>query len=79
MNQNEPIYDVIHIARDNDMSIVCRCPHCQEVMGIEGDEPDDVRGEQYQCRRCLGWMEVTYEAKLIKRGAELPPNKGEPE
>lgn len=72
------IYDVKHLVRDNDGSLCCRCPHCQDVIGIEGDEPSDTHGEQYQCRRCNGWMEVTYDAKLIKRGSDLPPNKGIP-
>ena len=72
------IYDVHHLVRDNDMSICCRCPHCQQVIGIQGDEFDDVRGEQYQCR-CGGWFEVSYNARALKHDAELPPNRGIPD
>lgn len=71
------IYEVHHLVRDDDMSICCRCPHCQAVIGVEGDEFGDVLGEQYQCR-CSGWFEVSYSASRLKRGAELPPNKGIP-
>ncbi|WP_443699626.1 hypothetical protein [Pseudomonas sp.] len=74
---DEYIYDVKHLVRDNDMSLCCRCPHCQEVIGIQGEEPADAHGYQFSCR-CGGWFEVTYGAKLLKRGSELPPNKGVP-
>ena len=72
------IYEVHHLVRDNDMSICCRCPHCQRVLGIEGDECDDVRGEQYQCT-CGGGFEVSYNAKALNRDSTLPPNRGVPE
>ena len=71
------IYNVDHIVRNGDMSICCRCPHCQDVIGIEGDEFSDVRGEQYKCR-CGGWLEVSSTAVAIKRDGELPANKGIP-
>ncbi|AZD84965.1 hypothetical protein C4K14_3743 [Pseudomonas chlororaphis subsp. aureofaciens] len=72
------IYEVNHLVRDDDMSICCRCPHCQNVIGIEGEEFDDVCGEQYQCR-CGGWLEVSYSPAVLKRGSELPENKGVPD
>ncbi|KTC34170.1 hypothetical protein AO265_39850 [Pseudomonas sp. ABAC61] len=72
------IYEVHHLVRDDDMSICCRCPHCQSVIGLEGDEFSDVRGEQFQCR-CGGWFEVSYRTACLKRGSNLPPNKGVPE
>lgn len=71
------IYNVDHIVRDSDMSICCRCPHCHNMIGIEGDEFSDVRGEQYKCR-CGGWLEVSSTAVAIKRDGELPANKGIP-
>lgn len=73
---DEYIYDVNHIARDNDMSIICRCPHCQEIIGIDGQELEDVRGEQYKCR-CGGWLEVSSTARRVK-AEHLPANKGTP-
>lgn len=72
------IYEVHHLVRDDDMSICCRCPHCQSFIGLEGDEFSDVRGEQFQCR-CGGWLEVAYRAVCLKRGSDLPPNKGVPD
>lgn len=75
---DQHIYIVRHLVRDDDMSICCRCPHCQTVLGIEGDEFHEVLGEQYQCR-CGGWLEIDYHAQRLKRGSELPPNQGIPE
>ncbi len=75
---SEFIYDVHHLVRDTDMSICCRCPHCQSVIGIEGEEFSDVRGEQFQCR-CGGWLQVDSDAVAIKRDGELPANKGIPD
>ena len=77
MSADQYIYEVHHLVRDDDMSICCRCPHCQDVIGIEGEEFDDVLGEQYQCR-CGGWFEVSTWVNRLKRGSELPPNKGVP-
>lgn len=74
---DEYIYEVHHLVRDGDMSICCRCPHCQDVVAIWGDEFEEVRGEQYQCR-CGGWLEVSYGAKALNRDSELPPNRGIP-
>jgi len=71
------IYDVNHLVRDTDMSLCCRCPHCQDVIGIEGDELSEVQGEQYQCR-CGGWLQVSSNATLLKRDSYLPHNKGVP-
>ncbi|WP_426113469.1 hypothetical protein [Pseudomonas sp. DSP3-2-2] len=33
------IYDVHQVARDTGMGIICRCPHCQAIIGIEGEMP----------------------------------------
>jgi len=71
------IYDVHQVARDSDMGIICRCPHCQQVIGIEGTEFSDVRGEQYKCR-CGGWLEVSSSAQRVNPD-HLSPNKGIPD
>lgn len=73
---DEYIYDVHHVARDTDRSLICRCPHCQDIIGIDGDDLEDVQGEQYTCR-CGGWFQIDYSARRIK--GELPPNKGIPD
>ncbi|EPG3572342.1 hypothetical protein [Pseudomonas aeruginosa] len=72
---DEYIYDVKHVARDNDRSLIVRCPHCQEICGIEGDDLDDVVGGQYQCR-CSGWFQIDFDARMAKN--PLPANKGIP-
>ena len=71
------IFDVHHVARGLDRSLIVRCPHCQDVLGIEGIKLDEVQGEQYQCHRCDGWLEVSSDARMIK--GELPANKGDPD
>lgn len=77
MSTVDYIYNVHHVARDLDRSLVVRCPHCQDVLGIEGSELDEVQGEQYQCHRCNGWFEVDSDAYMVK--GDLPANKGDPD
>ncbi|MBV2131999.1 hypothetical protein KRX52_04200 [Pseudomonas sp. MAP12] len=67
---------VRQVSRDTDRSYVVRCPHCSQVIGIEGDEIDEVRGEQYQHKRCSGWLEVSNTAVSVR---ELPPVKQDPQ
>ncbi len=69
------IYDVHHVARDTDRSLICRCPHCQNIVGIDGDDIDEVQGEQYTCR-CGGMLQIDYDARMVKN--PLPANKGIP-
>lgn len=47
--------------------LVVRCPHCKEVIGLDGEEGDDIRGEQFQHRskRCDGWFEVWTQARRV--------------
>lgn len=73
------ILDVRLVGKDGGGYCV-RCPHCQDVVGIDGDDLSEIRGEQFQHqvrtahgRRavgCGGWMEVTDDARLVR---ELPP------
>tara|TARA_R110001606_G_scaffold380609_1_gene541219 strand:- start:48 stop:278 length:231 start_codon:yes stop_codon:yes gene_type:complete len=70
------IYEVKQVARDTDGGLICRCPHCQDIIGIEGEEIDEVQGEQYKCR-CGGWLEVAYNAVRVKAD-RLALNKGIP-
>ncbi|WP_395599056.1 hypothetical protein AB4P95_11710 [Pseudomonas sp. A1437] len=71
------IYDVRQVARDSDRSLICRCPHCQEIIGIEGDDLEDVQGEQFKCR-CSGWLQIDYDAIRVHPD-KLAPNKGVPD
>lgn len=47
--------------------LVVRCPHCKTVIGVEGQEGDDIRGEQFQHRsgKCNGWLEVASDARRV--------------
>ena len=74
---DEYIYPVIHLAYDDDDSVLCRCPHCQDVISLAGESFEDVAGEQFQCR-CGGWLGVDYDPVLVFPD-EIPPNKGVPE
>lgn len=69
------IYDVVHVARDHDRSLIVRCPHCQDIIGIDGYDLEEVQGEQYKCR-CGGWLQVDYDASMVRN--PLPANKGIP-
>ncbi|GEM_PF-1680339 len=73
---DEYIYDVHHVARDNDGSLICRCPHCQDITGLDSYDVEDVQGEQYKCR-CGGWFQIDSCARRVK--GELPANKGIPD
>lgn len=75
---NDEILPVRRVTRDGG-SYAVRCPHCKDIIGIEGDDLSEIRGEQYQHRRreypgpngpkyngCDGWMEVTPGAAFVK-------------
>lgn len=74
---DEYIYNVDELSRDNDGSIICRCPHCQNITGLEGQEFEDVRGEQYTCR-CGGMFQIDTSARRVRDPDNLKPNKGIP-
>lgn len=51
------------------------CPHCKDIIGIEGEDLSEIRGEQFHHRKreypgpkgsksigCDGWLEVTQDA-----------------
>lgn len=43
-----------------------RCPHCGQVIGIEGADLSEIRGEQYQHRACGGWLQVSDDARFVR-------------
>ncbi len=47
--------------------LVVRCPHCKAVIGVEGQDGDDIRGEQFlhRGRGCDGWLEVATDARRV--------------
>lgn len=69
---SDEILLVRQFSRDTDRSFTARCPHCHQVIGLEGDDLDEIRGEQYQHKRCGGWLEVSDTAAFVR---ELPEAK----
>lgn len=60
------ILDVKRYAHDGG-ALAVRCPHCKEVIYLEGEEGDDIRGEQFQhkSKRCGGWLQVWSMARRV--------------
>lgn len=76
MSVENEIKDVRLVSKDFG-SYCVRCPHCGEIIGIDGDDMSEVRGEQYQHRingtaGCGGWMQIDWDARFVR---ELPPAK----
>lgn len=65
---SDEILTVNLVSRDGG-SYCIRCPHCKEIIGIEGDDMSEIQGEQYQHRQCGGWSQISYVARYVK---ELP-------
>lgn len=72
------ILAVRRVGRDGGDYVV-KCPHCKTIIGIEGDDMSEIRGEQYQHKRreyqgprgpryvgCDGWMEVDHDAVFVR-------------
>lgn len=83
----DEILMVRRVSRDNDGSYIVACPHCQEVIGLEGEDLDELRGEQYQHRKrnildgsgrrtiaigCDGWLEVADDACYVRELRRTP-------
>lgn len=67
----DEILTVQRVSKDGGTYCV-KCPHCKEIIGIDGDDLSEIRGEQYQHKRreyqgargpkfigCDGWLEVS--------------------
>ena len=80
----DEILTVRIVSKDSDGSYVVQCPHCKQVIGVEGDWLSEIRGEQFQHKRreyqghsgpksigCDGWLEVSQDAHLVD---ELEPS-----
>lgn len=72
----ELILPVRQVSRDGG-DYICYCPHCADIITIDGDDLSDIRGEQYQHivktihgqSGCGGWLEIHGAARYVK---ELP-------
>lgn len=74
------ILDVHEVFRDEDGSLCCVCPHCEDIIALDGHDLEDVQGEQYQHLRrsfpsgyghtrhigCDGWMQISSTARRVK-------------
>lgn len=56
----------VHTVTKDGGDYTVRCPHCKALIGLEGDDLSEVRGEQYQHRACGGWLEVSQDARFVK-------------
>lgn len=72
------ILSVRRVTRDGG-SYAVKCPHCREIIGIDGDDLSEIRGDQYQHKRrsypaprglrysgCDGWFEIAQTAAFVK-------------
>ena len=61
---NDEIKPVSRVTKDGGDYTV-KCPHCLRLIGLEGDDLSQIRGEQFQHKHCGGWLEVTHEARFV--------------
>jgi len=74
MTATDEIKTVRAVSKDGGDYCV-KCPHCGEVIGIEGDDLSQIRGGQFQHKRkewqgargmrssgCDGWLQVSQRA-----------------
>lgn len=59
------ILSVIRVSKEAGDYIV-KCPHCKSIIGIEGNDLSEIRGEQYNHRACGGWLEVSHDARFAR-------------
>lgn len=78
----DQILNVDRVSKDGGDYCV-KCPHCGQIIGIEGEDLSEIRGEQYQHKKreypgpsgtrtvgCDGWFEVSFNANFVR---ELEP------
>jgi phage terminase large subunit GpA-like protein len=74
----DEILDVTRVSKDGGDYCV-KCPHCGDIIGIDGDDLSEIRGEQYQHKRrewqgphgmksvgCDGWFQVSDNARFVR-------------
>lgn len=65
MSVENEIKNVVRVSRECGEYIV-KCPHCGRIIGIEGEDMSEIRGEQYQHRACGGWMQIDRDARFVR-------------
>lgn len=66
MNTVSDEIKTVHRVSKDGGDYVVRCPHCDQVLGIEGDDLSEIQGEQYRHPACGGWLMVDYEARYVR-------------
>lgn len=60
----DEILPVFRVTKDCGDYMV-KCPHCLRLIGLEGDDMSQLRGEQFQHRHCGGWLGVAINARFV--------------
>jgi hypothetical protein len=66
MEKASPEILTVHVVTKDGGDYCVKCPHCGDFIGIEGDDLSEIRGEQYQHKRCGGWLEVSASARFAR-------------
>lgn len=62
----DEIRDVRRLSRDGG-DYIAKCPHCGQIIALEGNDLSEMRGEQYQHRQCGGWLQVADNAFYVRQ------------
>lgn len=67
MNQpaTDEIKTVNRVSKDGGDYVV-KCPHCGDIIGVEGDDLSEIQGEQYRHRSCGGWLQIDFQARFVR-------------
>lgn len=71
MLDSEEIKTVTRVSKDWGQYVV-KCPHCGAIIGVEGEDLSEIRGEQYQHgsvggHGCGRWLQVSSEARFVEK------------
>ena len=69
----------VHCVSKDGGDYCVKCPHCGDIIGIDGADLSEIRGEQYHHKKrewqgpngkrfngCDGWLEVSDNAVFVK-------------
>jgi hypothetical protein len=82
---SEEILTVLLVSKDGGDYCV-RCPHCGDIIGVDGQDLSEIRGEQFHHKRreypgpagpryngCGSWLEVGSSARFVRELPEHAP------
>lgn len=86
MTETEGLILPVRLVSKDGGAYCVRCPHCGEIIGIDGQDLSEIRGEQFHHKRrefpgprgprssgCDGWLEIHHNARFVR---ELPRKAG---